>query len=272
MSAPASPDAPAPRPGDRWRQALEAMAVPQAVLDAAPDPEPTLEPERFRWKPDEDARQPVRPSRRRALEALPEGGTVLDVGVGGGASSLGLAPKPGLIVGVDPMEGMLESFQASAGEAGVTVRAVLGTWPDVAPEVEPADVAVCHHAMYRVAAIEDFVTALTRHARHRVVLELSAFSPLSNLNPLWRQIHGVERPDLPVADEVEAVLVAMGLAVDREDMVLPPRAPEVTPELVAFARRRLYVGPERDPEIERFLREREPQEHRVVALWWPGAA
>jgi hypothetical protein len=68
------------------------------------------------------------------------------------------------------------------------------------------------------------------------------------------------------------VLKAMGVAVEREDMVLPPRAPEVTPQLVAFFRRRLYVGPERDPEIEQFLRAREPQEHRVIALWWPGQA
>src|SRR5947209_12604145 len=142
-----------------------------------------LEPQRFRWKPEDDAAQPVRPSRRRALEALPEGGSVLDVGVGGGASSLGLVPRAGLIVGVDPMEGMLASFEASAAAAGVPVRAVLGKWPDVADQVEPADVAVCHHAMYRVAEIEDFVTALTTHARRRVVVELSAHSPLAGLNP-----------------------------------------------------------------------------------------
>lgn len=272
MTADPSSDVAALRPGDRWRQALRHTAVPQSILDAAPDPEPALEPERFRWKPEEDADQPVRPSRRRALEALPDGGTVLDVGVGGGASSLGLVPKPGLIVGVDSLPGMLESFEASARAAGVAARAVLGTWPEAAKEVEPADVAVCHHAMYRVEEVEDFVTALTARARRRVVVELSAYSPLSNLNPLWKAIHGVERPDWRVADEAGRVLAAMGLAVEREDMVLPPRAPEVTPELVAFARRRLYVGPERDAEIEAFLRDREPSEHRVVALWWPGAA
>ncbi|HEX2118742.1 MAG TPA: class I SAM-dependent methyltransferase [Acidimicrobiales bacterium] len=272
MTADPSPHPPASRPGDQWRQALRHSAVPQSILDAAPDPEPALEPERFRWKPEEDATQPVRPSRRRALEALPEGGTVLDVGVGGGASSLGLVPKVGLIIGVDSLPGMLEAFQASAREAGVAARAVLGTWPQAANEVEPADVAVCHHAIYRVEEIEDFATALTARARRRVVVELSANPPLSNLNPLWKVIHGMERADWRVADEAERVFAAMGLAVEREDMVLPPRAPEVTPELVAFARRRLYVGPDRDPEIEAFLRDREPGEHRVVALWWPGAA
>lgn len=264
--------APLPRPGDSWRETILCSAVPQDIIDSAPEPEVSLEPERFRWNPQEDTRQPVRPSRRHALEALPDGGTVLDVGVGGGASSLGLAPKVGTIVGVDPLEGMLESFLASAREAGVTAQAVLGSWPEVAGEVGPADVAVCHHAMYRVIEIEDFVTALTACARHRVVVELSARSPLAGLNPLWKILHRIDRPDPLVADQVEAVLTSLLLAVEREDIVLPPRVQEVTPELVAFARRRLYVGPERDPEIERYLRAREAQEQRVVALWWPGTA
>ena len=260
------------RPGDEWRKAIRLSAVPQSILDNAPESEVSLEPERFRWKPEEDAKQPVRPSRRRALEALPEGGSVLDIGVGGGASSLGLVPRAGLIIGVAPIPGMLESFEASAAAAGVATRTVLGTWPEAAGEVEAADVAVCHHAMYRVAEIEDFVTAMTERARKRVVVELSAHSPLAALNPLWKIIHGIDRPDIEVADMAQAVLVAMGLDVQREDIMLPPRAQEVTPQLVAFSRRRLYVGPERDPEIEHFLRTREPKEHRVAAMWWPGAA
>ena len=260
------------RPGDEWRAALRLSEVPQSIRDNAPEPEVSLEPERFRWKPEEDAKQPVRPSRRRALEALPEGGSVLDVGVGGGASSLGLVPKVGLIVGVDPLAGMLESFEASAVVAGVATRTVLGTWPEVAGEVEAAVVAVCHHDVYRVTEIEDFVTAMTERARRRVVVELSAHSPLAALNPLWKIIHGIDRPDFEVADMVEAVLVSMGLEVQRDDIVLPPRVQEVTPQLVAFSRRRLYVGPERDPEIGQFLRTREVKEHRVAALWWPGAA
>jgi SAM-dependent methyltransferase len=260
------------RPADRWRELLRSSAVPQEIIDASPEPDVSLEPARFRWNPEEDARQPVRPSRRRALEALPEGGSVLDVGVGGGASSLGLGPKAGLIVGVDPMEGMLESFEASAREAGVAAQAVLGTWPEVAGEVEPADVAVCHHAIYRTMEVEDFAGALTERARRRVVIEVSDRSPLSALDPLWKAFHGLDRPDWSVADELQAVVVAMGLAVEREDLLLPPRTQEVTPELVAFSRRRLHVGPERDAEIEEWLRARQPAEHRVAALWWPGTA
>lgn len=272
MTARPSPHEAGPRPGDRWRQALLDSAVPQEVLDRAPEPEGSLEPERFRWSPEEDAKHPIRPSRRRALEALPAGGSVLDVGAGGGASSLGLVPRPGLIVGVDPLAGMLESFEASARDACVAVKAVLGTWPEAAEVLEPADIAVCHHVLYRFAEIEDFVTALTVRARHRVVVELSSRPPLDGLNPLWRSLHGIERSGWPVADEAQAVLVAMGLAVEREDIVLAPRTQEVTPASVAFARRRLFVGPEHDPAIEEFLRARKAQEQRVAALWWPGAA
>ena len=260
------------RPGDAWRRGVEALAVPEHIRGAAAEPNWTLEPQRFRWRPEEDAKHPVRPSRRRALEALPEGGSVLDVGVGGGASSLGLVPRAGLIVGVDRLEGMLESFEASAREAGVAVRAVLGDWPDVADQVDAVDVAVCHHAMYGVTEIEAFVEAMTARARHRVVVELSEHSPLAALNPLWKTIHGIDRPDFLPADAAYDVLVAMGLPVEREDIVLPPRAQDVTPEMVTFTRRRIYATPDRDPEIEAYLRSREPTSQRVTALWWPGVA
>ena len=272
MTTDVAPSEAAPRPGDRWRQSLAATALPQAVLDAGPEPESPLEPEMFRWRPEEDARQPLRPSRRRALEALPEGGSVLDVGVGGGASSLGLVPRARLIVGVDPLESMLASFEASAKAAGVAARPVLGAWPEVADQVEPADVVVCHHAIYRVAEIEDFLAALTQRARHRVVVEAAARHPLARFGPLWKSFHGLEWPDWPMADEAEEVLRAMGVAVEREDAVVPPHPHEVTARHVAFVRRRLHVGPERDPEIEEFLRQWVPQEQRVTALWWPGAA
>lgn len=271
-----TPDAPAevapPRPGDRWRQGIKDAAVPDSLREGSPEPKFTLEPEMFRWRPEEDAKQPARPSRLRALEALPDGGSVLDVGVGGGASSLGLVPRAGLVVGVDRLEGMLESFEASARTAGVAARAVLGAWPDVAAEVEPVDVAVCHHAIYGAEEIEAFLTALTAKARHRVVLEVSSHAPPLGLGPMWEAVHGVARPDRVVADEVEAVIAAMGIDATREDMVLPPRPREVTPERVAFARRRLLVGPERDDEIAELLGTLPPLAHRVVALWWPGAA
>lgn len=260
-----------PTPVDRWRSAVEQLAVPDAIRQQAAEPF-VLEPQRFRWRPEEDATQPVRPSRRRALEALPEKGSVLDVGVGGGASSLGLVTRAARITGVDRLEGMLEAFLESALAAGIEARAVRGDWPDVAGAVEAADVAVCHHAVYGVAEIEPFVAALTAAARHRVVVEVSSIPPNAGLGPLWQAFHGIDRPEHPVAENLYAVLAWMGLDPAREDIVLPPRHREVTPDLVAFARRRLHVGPQRDPEIEAYLRANPPLEQHVVALWWAGAA
>ena len=246
--------------------------IPQWIIDASPEPQSTLDPAMFRYLRDVDATMPVRPSRRRALEALPEDGSVLDVGCGAGASSFGLRSRAGFITGVDRLPDMLLAFEETARELGVRVRTVLGAWPDAAVAVPPADVAVCHHALYAADDLVAHARALTERARNRVVLEMSAHPPLVGLNPLLERLHGFNRPDWPVADLAQQVIADMGLAVEREDIEVPPRPREITPEWIAFVRRRLHVGPDSDPVIEEFLRGRAPQREQVVALWWPGAA
>lgn len=262
----------AERAADAWRDAASKWLLPQSIIDAAPEPQATLDPEMFRYRPDLDATMPVRPSRRAALEALPEGGSVVDVGCGGGASSFGLRTRAGLITGVDRQPDMLLLFEETARDLGVTVRTFLGAWPEVAEVVPAADVAVCHHAFYAAEDLEAHVRALTEHARHRVVLEMSAHPPLVSLNPLLERLHGTTRRDWPVADLAQQVVAEMGYAVEREDIEVEPRPREVTPDWVGFVRRRLYVGPEADPVIEEFLRSQPPQSQQVVALWWPGGA
>jgi len=263
-------DGPVSQPADRWREILRDRQVPETIRAAAPEQNWSLEPERFRWRPDDPAQLSHRPSRHRALEALPKRGVVLDVGVGGGGSSLGLAKKVELIIGVDRLPTMLDSFEASARAAGVAARSVLGTWPAVADQVEVVDVAVSHHAVYGIARGIHHRLDGTRPSpgRPRALDRL----PAGRLRPLWKAFHGIDRPDHRPAEEVEAVLVAMGLGVERVEAVVPPRVPDVVPESVAFARRRLYVGPECDAEIAEFLRTEPPEEHEVVALWWSGAA
>ncbi len=41
------------RPGDCWRKALTARALPQSILDKASEPQTGLEPEMFRWRPED---------------------------------------------------------------------------------------------------------------------------------------------------------------------------------------------------------------------------
>ena len=123
---------------ERWREQLESWAIPAEILAAAPEspygfPDGALPDE---GRADATRAEPT-PTTLRALERLPEGGRVLDVGCGGGATSLPLAGRAGVLVGVDAQEDMLEGFLANARAAGVDAEAVHGRWPDVAERDRP---------------------------------------------------------------------------------------------------------------------------------------
>src|SRR5436305_422520 len=69
---------------ERWAQALAAWAIPPAILTAAPESPWGFPTQLFERRADTVPAEPT-PSTQRALEALPEGGAVLDVGCGAGA-------------------------------------------------------------------------------------------------------------------------------------------------------------------------------------------
>ena len=258
-----------------WADALAGWAIPPEILDAAPEGPWGFPPALFEWTPERAAAEAgMTPSRRRALEALPEGGSVLDVGVGGGRGSLPLAPPAALVVGVDPSAELLAVFAAAAERMGVAHQTVQGPWPHVAGQVEPQDVVVCNHVIYNVGDLVPFAAALTDHARRRVVLEMTAEHPASNLNEAWRVLHGIERPTSPTARDAIAVLEEMGLdvGVEEGERRLTPAGGNRA-ELVTFARRRLCLGPERDTEVEALLGpDFESPLRRVFTLWWDGTA
>ncbi|HEX9259207.1 MAG TPA: methyltransferase domain-containing protein, partial [Acidimicrobiales bacterium] len=135
----------------RWAEALGQWAVPEEILQRAPVA-PWVHPPAL-FKVDVEAEVPDTPSHRAARAALGDGGSVLDVGCGGGGSSLPLAPPATRLVGVDEQQGMLDNFAAACEAVGVSHAEVVGKWPDVADRVEVADVVVCHHVAYNVAAI-----------------------------------------------------------------------------------------------------------------------
>jgi hypothetical protein len=85
----------------------------------------------------------------------------------------------------------------------VAVITVAGSWPQVAPDVEAADVVVCHHVLYQVTDLPPFVRGLTFHARRRVVVEMIARHPQAWMADLWLRFHGLRRPMAPTADEAE---------------------------------------------------------------------
>lgn len=252
----------------RWAEALASWAIPDEILAAAPERPHGFDVGLFARIADESVELDT-PSRQAALAALPDRGAVLDVGCGGGAGSLPLAPRAGLLVGVDEGAGMLSAFTERAAARGVGHMVVEGRWPDVADQVPPADVVVCHNVLYNVPDVGPFVRALSDHARARVVVELTEDHPLSWMNPFWKHLHGLDRPDEPTASDAVEVVRELGYGATVERWERPWRRGGGAEELVAMVRRRLCVGPDRDPEIGELLeRFPHPGARQVATLWW----
>jgi len=255
---------------DRWRKQLERWAIPHEIVAAAPESPYGFPTELFRTRAERaaDPREQT-PTTVRALEGLPDGARVLDVGCGGGATSLPLAGRAGVLVGVDAQEDMLDAFLANARAAGVEAEAVHGRWPDVAEAVAHVDLAVAGHVLYNVADLEPFARGLAAVARGRVVFELTERHPLHWMNDLWLGFHQIERPDGPVATDVEEALAELGLHPRMELWEAAPRAGgfERRADAVALVRRRLCLPPERDDELIDALRPRLVQRE---GLWTVG--
>lgn len=265
---------------ERWASQLAAWALPEEILARAPESPWGFPVEPFRARASRSAGEAAgSPSARRVLEALPAGGSVLDVGAGAGAASLALAPRAGLVTALDPSPPMLEAFEELASGAGVEHHVVHGSWPDDAALVEPADVVVCHHVVYNAPDLAAFCLALGDRARRRVVIEMTAQHPRAWMNDLWMRFWSLERPDGPTSGDAETVLRGDGIDVRREDWLLPRLGVGPRADAVASARRMLCLTADRDDEVAEALDDRlwSDQDGRwfigrrkqpVTTLWW----
>lgn len=268
---------------DRWRADLAAWAIPQEILDrAAASP---WSPERaiFVRRAADRVRAPRGVSYERAREALPEGGTVLDVGAGGGAASLPLLDRASTLTAVDPDRELLAALVERAGPAAARVRTVEGVWPDAAAGLPTADVAVCHHVLYNVPDLAPFIAALAARATRRVVIEITARHPMSRINPLWEHFHALRRPERPTAEDAAAAVAEVVGPVRLERSVLVAESSAGSwDELVAFTARRLCLPAERRPEVaaalERLLGARPDDPatwngstRDLATIWWDRA-
>jgi SAM-dependent methyltransferase len=253
----------------RWADGLGRWSIPEEILAQAP-----VSP----WQHDtamfvvDDTLDRDTPAAEIARAVLPGvGGSVLDVGCGGGRAALSLVPPAELVIGVDQSSAMLAEFTRAAAAAGVRSTTVEGRWPDVADATPVADVVVCHHVAYNVADIEPFLLALTAHARLAVVLVLPPRHPLSAWNDAWRHFWGLERPTEPTADDLAEVLAGLGIDAERWDVPRPPlaRATGDTASQIASARRRLCLTEDRDDELAAYLEAHEPEwsDTNVVFRW-----
>ncbi len=262
-----------PTPAQHWNQALGTWAIPDEILAVAPESPWVHPPALFRVDDPQAAPALETPSLRAARQALSDpvlsdpvssdpvssgavGLTrvVLDVGCGGGASSLGLAPLASLMIGVDEQAAMLEQFTAACRVVNVACETFCGKWQDIAATVPLADVVVCHHVVYNVGDIEPFLQALTAHARRRVVIELPSSHPTAPFNPLWKHFWGLKRPTEPTAALFEQVVRSLGWSPTVERFTREPRKQSMDrSEYVAFVRQRLCLPADRDHEVAELL-------------------
>jgi len=264
-----------------WSEALASWAIPQEIVDAAERDPWVLPVGRFAGRADRAVREPSGPSFERAAEVLrSSSGSVLDVGAGAGAASLPLAPWATLITAVDGRPEMLEAFTQRADELGAASHAIVGTWPDVAPQVATHDVTVVHHVVFNVPDIVPFLRALDDKSTRRVVLELPPHHPLTWMNPLWEQFHGISRPSAPIAGDLVEILSAL----DVDDLQAeywqltaePPMAAdgssaESLEQRAALVAQRLCLPESREPEVLEAVLSVSPDYHRdlVTISWTP---
>ncbi|WP_344981420.1 class I SAM-dependent methyltransferase [Streptosporangium fragile] len=256
---------------EQWRADLALWRIPEEIAAGAPADPWGHSPARFAERTDRALAEPEGPTLARIAEALPPGGSVLDVGAGTGAASLPLAADLGELVAVDVSDAMLAELASRAERLGVPTRIIRGRWPDVAAETPEADVAVSAHVVYNVPDLAGFLTELTRHARRRVVLELTGCHPMSWLNPLWQHFHGVTRPRRPTAHDVIDIAAKLGYDVHHESRPAPLTRFTELEDLAESACRRLCLGRDRADDVIAAVIELDmwpvPRD-RWFTLWW----
>ena len=154
---------------------------------------------------------------------------------------------------VEPNQAMLAGLDEL--EADVEFEVVVGRWPEVASEIQPHAVALSAHVVYDVAEVAPFLIALDRAATRGVVLELTPAHPWVNLGPLYRELHGLDRPLGPTVDDLAAVVRE---AVGSEPVVHRWTRPgdmvfDTAEEAIEFTARRLVLPRGRWPELEERL-------------------
>lgn len=263
----------------RWREYLEAWALPPSLLAAVPDSPYEWPAHLWRRLQRTEAAGSPSPTTRRVLGLLPQGGSLLDVGAGTGRASLAIAAGGHALTAVERDPGMAEALRREAAAAGVAARVIEGSWPEVAGEAGEHEVVLSAHVVYDVPDLAPFLRALDRAGRVGVVLEAGERHPWAGLTKYYRALHGLARPDGPTADLLLEVLgEAVGGSPQVERWVRQQRLRFADlQELVEFYRRRLVVPVARAGEVAAVLAadivEGEgwlslADDPEVVTVWW----
>ena len=251
--------------GEKWKRDLESWGIPQEIIDQAPE-SPWIHPPVLFQIPQQIE---LTPSHQKAFEALPVGGSILDIGCGGGIAAFAMGSKAGRVIGVDHQPEMLEMFTENAKARNVDSIVHDGFWPSVAKDVEIADVVVSHHVVYNVPDIVPFIEALNSHARKRVVIEMPQQHPRASSNSAWKHFWNLDRPTAPTPQDLVNVLKELG--INAHLLLWDGKLPleQDLDDAVKFMRIRMCLPASKDADVRIFMEENPPSEIRPLAtIWW----
>jgi SAM-dependent methyltransferase len=250
---------------EQWKIDLASWAIPEAILNQAVE-KPWIHPPALFEIP-EVIKDSL--SHQRSREAMPVGGSVLDIGCGGGIASYAITPPASHVIGVDEQQAMLDLYAANAKKYSVTSETVLGQWPAVAAETPIADVVTVFHVAFNVGDIVPFLSELNSHARERVVIEVPIVHPMSNMNQGWKHFWDLTRPTVPAAADLVTVLAEMGIKANIEFFESEILLDKKVDGANGFTRRRLCLPEERQGEVDAFIEANPmPERRKLAVIWW----
>lgn len=251
--------------GEKWRSSLASWDIPNEILAKAEESPWIHPPVLFEIpKKIEDS-----PSHKVAREALPEGGSVLDIGCGGGIAAFALVPKVKKVIGIDHQSEMLEMFIANARRFNCEYITIEGFWPEVSDQTPSADLVVSHHVAYNVPNIEEFLIAMNDKAKKRIVIEIPQQHPLTNMNQMWSHFWGISRPTEPSADLLFATILELGFPAKMDKWSGEMRGEIDLDQAAEFNRIRLCLPKSKLGEVRAYIEANPPKKERTLAtIWW----
>lgn len=248
-----------------WKEALESWALPQSIIDQAEE-SPWIHPPALFSLPEVIS---MTPSHQAVADVLREGGSILDIGCGGGIAAFAHTGRVGEVIGVDHQTEMLTMFAKNAEERSISHKEFEGFWPAIAPEVPGADVVTVHHVVYNVQEIEPFIRALQSHAKDRVVIEMPQHHPLSNMSDLWQHFWEIDRPTEPTHHSFLSLLKELGINAEVKEWESEMFRTLDLDQEAHFTRIRLALPASRFQEVREYL-EKNPRSlsRELATIWW----
>ncbi len=200
------------------------------------------------------------------VDVIGSGGSVLDIGAGGGRFSVPLSSRVGRVVAVDGSEAMTAALRAQAVAIPNLEVLPAMTWPPPADaELPQVDVAFNSHVIYFVEDIQTFLDAMERVATQRCVVIAGERSGGAPPRDAFEAVHGEPLAEAPACNELMTVLAARG--TDFEVTRAPIESRRLAGDPSQLLRRRCCVteDSEQDARLLDWVRAQGVPDERVMS-------